>query len=294
MLKAIDLAKVTLEEAYRQTVAQLTAAGIDHAQEDARHLVSGVFGLSLTALVTDGRRVLDLQEQARLAQAVERRKAREPVYRILGTREFYGLDFRLSDATLEPRADTEFLVETCLPYLRAAVARQGTARFVDMGTGTGAVAIALLKNCAKTSGLATDIADGALETAAANALLNGVGDRLETAKSAWFAAIGERFDMIVSNPPYIATDQIGTLEPEVRDFDPMLALDGGPDGLDAYRSIAEGADRHLVADGVVALEIGFDQKQSVTSIFCDAGFERIEAVKDLGGNDRVLVFGRLP
>nr|WP_272213273.1 peptide chain release factor N(5)-glutamine methyltransferase [Marinicella sp. W31]MDC2879221.1 peptide chain release factor N(5)-glutamine methyltransferase [Marinicella sp. W31] len=281
---------VTLHATYREAVASFEAAGLETPSDDARHLLSGVLGLSLTGMITEGTRALDADEQETVAAAVARRVAREPVYRILGAREFYGLDFMLSADTLEPRPDTEILVEHCLPWLRQAVERKGAARLVDLGTGTGAIAVALLKNCAKSTALATDIAGGALETARANALINGVADRFDTASGPWFSAVRGQFDMIVSNPPYIVSDDIEALAPEVRDHDPALALDGGADGLDAYRAIAAEAGNHLAEDGVVALEIGFDQKDMVTAIFSEAGLIRVESHRDLGGNDRVVIF----
>ncbi len=280
----------TLQAIYRQAVDAFAAAGLDAPADDARHLVSGILGLSLSGMMSEGARELEADEEAAVAAAVKRRLAREPVYRILGAREFYGLDFMLSDDTLEPRPDTEILVEHCLPWLERAVKRNGAARIVDLGTGTGAIAVALLKNCAETTALATDIADGALETARANALINGVADRFVTRRGPWFSAVQGRFDMIVSNPPYIVSDVIATLAPEVREHDPALALDGGADGLDAYRAIAAQADAHLAENGVIALEIGFDQKDMVTAIFCKAGFTPVESHRDLGGNDRVVIF----
>ncbi len=280
----------TLSALFRKTVAAFEAAGLETPAEDARHLVSGVLGLSLTEMMTEGAREIDADEEAAVAAAVERRLAREPVYRILGAREFFGLDFMLSADTLEPRPDTEILVEQALAILKRTVQRKGSARFVDLGTGTGAIAVALLKNCAGTTALATDIADGALETARANALINGVADRFETACGPWLDAAKGRYDMIVSNPPYIVSDVIETLAPEVRDHDPARALDGGKDGLDAYRAIAAEASDHLAEDGVIALEIGYDQKDTVSEIFSANGFVLTDSHKDLGGNDRVVIF----
>lgn len=283
---------MTLAELYRETIKTFAEAGLDNPQEDARHLVSGVLGLSLTDMVTEGARVISAAEMEAVADAVARRKNREPVYRILGAREFYGLDFLLSPETLEPRPDTEILVEQCLPFLKRRITEAGRASFVDLGTGTGAIAITLLSQCPAAEGVATDISRGALETARGNALINGVAERLRLQKGSWFDAIEGRFDMIVSNPPYIVSNEIAALQPEVRDFDPLDALDGGESGLDAYRAIAAGADGHLAEDGIVALEIGADQKAAVTAVFAGAGFKLSVAAKDLGGNDRVLIFVR--
>lgn len=280
----------TLSALYRKAVAAFEAGGLETPAEDARHLVSGVLGLSLTEMMTEGARVIEPDEEIAVSAAMARRLAREPVYRILGAREFFGLDFMLSAETLEPRPDTEILVEHALAFLKQTVRRKGAARFVDLGTGTGAIAVALLKNCAGATALATDIADGALETARANALINGVADRFETARGPWLDVAKGRYDMIVSNPPYIVSDVIDTLAPEVREHDPVRALDGGKDGLDAYRAIAAKASDHLAEDGIVALEIGFDQKDVVTAIFSEEGFALAQSHRDFGGNDRVVIF----
>lgn len=282
---------LTLDAVFRRTVAEFADAGVDGPAEDARHLISGVLGLTLTEMVTEARRTIEDDELAAIEAAVLRRKAREPVYRILGAREFYGLDFMLSPETLEPRPDTEILVERSLTFL-AQAAEKGAVRFADLGTGTGAIAISLLRHCDAAQAVATDIAEGALETARANALINGVSDRLETARGSWFSAVKGQFDLIVSNPPYIGSADITKLAPEVQQFDPLQALDGGEDGLDAYRAIAAGAVDHLKEDGIVALEIGFDQKAKVIAVFERNGFTFVDAAKDLGGNDRVVVFAR--
>ncbi|AJY44784.1 peptide chain release factor N(5)-glutamine methyltransferase [Martelella endophytica] len=282
------MAGLTLDALFRRTLAEFEAA--DLPAEDARHLVSGVLGLTLTEMVTEAGREIDPEECAAVEAAVERRKRREPVYRILGAREFYGLDFLLSPETLEPRPDTETLVAAVLPHLNRLVEERGTVRFADLGTGTGAIAIALLKHCAGANALATDISAEALETARSNALINGVADRFECARGFWYDAVIGRYDVIVSNPPYIGSADIEGLEPEVREHDPRAALDGGADGLDAYRVIAAGAADHLSEEGLVAVEVGFDQKVVVSAIFAAAGFNLLDAVRDFGGNDRVLIF----
>ncbi|MCM2293550.1 peptide chain release factor N(5)-glutamine methyltransferase [Allorhizobium sp. BGMRC 0089] len=287
-----------MSEAHPITVAmilaaarqELAAAGIADARGDARHLVAGILGWSLGDLVLKDQEVLSPEALERIERALVRRHAREPVYRILGSRNFYGLELALSTETLEPRPDTELVVDALLPYLKRQAAEKGTVRVLDLGTGTGAIALALLNECAEARALATDISEGALQTARENARRNGLSDRFATCHSDWFDAIEGRFDMIVSNPPYIERGMIGELEPEVRLHDPARALDGGVDGLDCYRIIAAGAEACLEPDGYVGLEIGFDQKQTVTDLFEDAGFKRIEALRDHAGQDRVLIF----
>ncbi len=271
---------------------RLQAAGISDPLLDARLLIADVVGFSLTDFVMKPDRPVTVEENARIVAMIERRASGEPVHRILGHREFYGLDLLLSKETLEPRPDTEVLVDTLLPALRKIVSAKGRARILDMGTGTGAICLALLKECSEATGIGSDISAGALETAARNAARNGLNSRFEIVHSDWFEKISGRFDIIVSNPPYIRTDVVATLDQEVRKHDPMAALDGGQDGLAPYRLIAADADRFLVENGILGVEIGFDQRLDVSAIFASHGFSLLDAVKDYGGNDRVLTFRR--
>ncbi len=281
----------TLAEALAAARRRLSEAGIADAAQDARLLIAGLLKLSSTAFVIDGARPLDPSQQALIDGALARRAVREPVHRILGRRAFSRLDLVLSPETLQPRPDTEILVDTLVPYAQKMVAGGG-CRILDLGTGTGAICLALLDLVPGATGVGADYSAGALETARRNADINGVADRFEAVESDWFAAVTGAFDIIVSNPPYIVRSVVGTLDDEVRLYDPILALDGGEDGLDAYRAIAAGAGDHLRENGLVAYEIGYDQKDSVTAIMHEKGFVRIDAVQDLGGNDRVLVFSK--
>lgn len=282
----------TLAEALAAARRRLSEAGIADAAHDARLLIAGLLKLPSTAFVIDGARLLDPSEKAAIDEALARREAREPVHRILGHRAFSRLDLVLSPETLEPRPDTEILVDALVPHARKIVAEKGACRILDLGTGTGAICLALLDLVPGTAGLGADYSPGALETARRNADINGVADSFETVESDWFSAVTGAFDIIVSNPPYIVRSVVGTLEEDVRLYDPILALDGGEDGLDAYRAIAAGAGDHLRENGLVAYEIGYDQKETVTAIMRENGFARIEAVQDFGGNDRVLVFSK--
>jgi release factor glutamine methyltransferase len=266
------------------------AAGLADADQDSRILVMELLGLSHTDLILNGDRRLPDAAITRVEEAVLRRLAREPVYRILGAREFYGLDLKLSSGTLEPRSDTEVLVDALLPHLRRRIAEQGMAGIVDLGTGTGAIALALLSECPQATAIGVDISEDALSAAAANAARLGLSDRFSTRLGPWFARTPERFDIIVSNPPYIRTAVMEGLEPEVANHDPSVALDGGEDGLDAYRAIAEEAAAHLLPGGIIGLEIGFDQHDDVRQVFEHKGFFLIEARRDHGGRDRVLIF----
>ncbi|MDW9897925.1 peptide chain release factor N(5)-glutamine methyltransferase [Sinorhizobium meliloti] len=280
----------TLDSLLAESRDRLKAAGLESAGLDARHLISGLLDLALAALLTRGREPISDEDAARIRAAVERRAAHEPVYRILGEREFFGLKLKLSKETLEPRPDTEILVDCLIPHARRIASSKGSCRIVDLGTGTGAICLSLLAAVLDARGLGTDISEEALATALENARRNGLAERFGTVRSKWFEAVDGRFDIIVSNPPYIRSNVIPELEPEVRYHDPVAALDGGEDGLDAYRAIASHAGRHLETDGVIGLEIGFDQKRAVTALFEAQGFRLLSAAKDLGGNDRVLMF----
>ncbi|KRB62653.1 protein-(glutamine-N5) methyltransferase, release factor-specific [Rhizobium sp. Root708] len=281
-----------------RTVSQILAevrrrfaeGGIEEAATDARVLTAGLLGLSSTELIIRGGEAAD-EERARLVDAaIVRRLAHEPVHRILGEREFYGLSLSLSPETLEPRPDTEILVDTVAPYLRRLATDGERIHILDMGTGTGAICLALLNECPEASGIGSDISVDALRTAQANAERNGLQGRFQAVRSNWFENIAGPFHAIVSNPPYIASSVIHNLAPEVTKFDPVAALDGGADGLDAYTAIAKDAARFLQSNGIVGLEIGYDQRASVTALFEHEGFTLLESVKDYGLNDRVLVF----
>ncbi|MDK4704435.1 peptide chain release factor N(5)-glutamine methyltransferase [Rhizobium sp. CNPSo 4062] len=280
----------TISGLLQEVRVRFAEADLDDPATEARILVGGLLHLSATGLVTHGSESVSEDDTVMVRAAIARRLKHEPVYRILGEREFYGLSLRLSAATLEPRPDTEILVDTMLPHVRRLESQIGNIHILDIGTGTGAICLALLHECPKATGVGSDISSEALETARGNAERNGLAARFRTAQGSWFEAIHERFHVIVSNPPYIASSVISTLAPEVKDFDPPTALDGGFDGLDAYRAIAKDAARFLYQNGMIGVEIGYDQRETVTSIFEGAGFSLVEAARDYGQNDRVLVF----
>jgi len=265
----------------------LDQAGIDTAALDARLLLQHVTGLDHGALIGRPEMEVSAETAARFRQLIRRRGRHEPVSRITGVREFYGRNFRLSAATLDPRPDTETLISVALDLLRSRPA----PRILDLGTGTGAIAITLLAELPGAQAVATDISSEALETAAFNAQKNGVSGQIRLAQTSWFDGIDSCFDLIISNPPYLAAGEIEILAPEVKDGDPRAALDGGADGLGCYRKIAEGVGRALVPLGHIVLEIGAGQADQVTEIFGDRGFELVGAHRDLGGHVRCLVFG---
>lgn len=282
----------SVRDVVAQMRARLEAAGIADPLTDVRLLIGEVIRFSLTDFMLDDKRAVTPPQLARIEQMIARRESGEPVHRILGHREFYGLDLLLSEGTLEPRPDTEVLVDALLPHLRRIVSARGKARILDMGIGTGAICLALLHECPGATGVGSDISRDAMQTARNNAERHGLVDRFGTVESNWFEHISGRFDIIVSNPPYIRSDVIATLDRDVRGFDPMAALDGGEDGLAPYRAIAEKAMDFLGDEGLVGLEIGYDQKLDVTALFAQKGFRCVEAVRDYGGNDRALIFCR--
>jgi release factor glutamine methyltransferase len=262
-------------------------AGIDAAELDARILAQVAFGMDRLTLVNRERDKPGPEQLKALETLAARRLKGEPVSRIVGEKDFWGLSFRLNDATLVPRPETEMLVQRGLEI----VGPLDHPRILDLGTGTGCIPIAMLTEFSDMSAVAVDLSRDALDMARFNATRHGVSDRFETRQGSWFdpVAPGERFDLIVSNPPYIESAVIETLMVEVREHDPRLALDGGPDGLRPYRAIAREAAAHLRREGVVLLEIGTGQGSDVTDIFAEMGFKSIELEYDLAGHERMVV-----
>ncbi|BCG92715.1 peptide chain release factor N(5)-glutamine methyltransferase [Mesorhizobium sp. 131-2-1] len=287
-----DILPGTLGPLLREARQRLAAAGVADPALDARLLVEHFSGTTRTQAIAEPAQTVPAEAIAAIDAALRRRVAGEPVHRILGFREFYGLRLWLSPETLEPRPDTETLVEAILPFAMATAERQGECRILDLGTGTGAIALALLSAVPGAVATGVDIAAGALATAKRNARDLGLADRFETLESDWFAKVSGRYHVIAANPPYISRQDIGNLQDEVRDFDPHLALDGGADGLGPYRIIAAEAAGFLEAQGRIVVEIGHTQQTEVTDIFNAAGYRLADAFRDLGGNDRVLVFER--
>ena len=270
----------------------VAAAGVDTPDLDARLIVEHFTGTTRADLIARPETAVQPDAIMAIESAIARRLAGEPVHRILGYREFYGLKLGLSPETLEPRPDTETLVDAVLPFARDVAARAGQCHILDLGTGTGAIALALLNQVSQAEAIGVDISPGAVETATRNAAALGLADRFTAMESDWFAKIAGRYDVIVSNPPYIQCEDIAGLAPEVRHHDPIAALDGGASGLEAYRRIAASSADYLAEDGIVAVEIGHDQQQDVMKLFDESGFEAIGHHRDLGGNDRVIMFKR--
>jgi release factor glutamine methyltransferase len=282
--------RTTLGALLASARARLAKAGLEEAALEARLIVEHCTGTDRREAIADPCKAIAEADAAAVDEALSRRLAGAPVFRILGRRDFHGLTLALSPETLDPRPDTEALVDLVLPRLREMAARLGACRILDLGTGTGAIALALLKEIPVAVAVGSDIQRGALETARRNAEMNGLSARFETCHSDWFSAIDGRFHAIVANPPYIRTSELSGLTREVREHDPLLALDGGPDGLVAYRRIAADAARYLEPGGFVAVEIGHDQIRDVEALFGAAGLAFSGMSKDLGGRDRAAMF----
>lgn len=285
-----DPGAMRLVELLRMGKRRLTACGLDDPGLESRILIEHLTGTDRLSAISDPDRTVPADLVARAIAAFDRRAAGEPVHRVLGSREFHGLRLRLSPGTLEPRPDTETLVDAMLPFVSQRVAATGRCSILDLGTGTGAIALALLAAADGAMATGADLSEDALSTARRNAGENGLSARFETCRSDWFKAIFGRYDAIVSNPPYIRSGDIAGLDVEVRGHDPLLALDGGQDGLDAYRVIARDCRHHLQVGGRIGVEIGCDQKSEVIRIFEAVGLLLVSGHKDLGGRDRALIF----
>jgi release factor glutamine methyltransferase len=285
----------TVEAARRALTARFRSAGIDSAELDARTLTGSVLGLDLTGLIAAASRVLTVDEAERLEDFARRRIAGEPVARIIGVKEFWGLPLRLSPATLVPRPDTETVVEAALEILRAESRHDFPLRVADLGTGSGAILLALLSELPDAFGVGTDISVPALPTARDNARQLGFAPRAAFVACDYAAALSGPFDLIVSNPPYIRSAHIASLDAEVRDHDPHRALDGGFDGLDAYRLIAPQATRLLAPGGALVMEVGQGQSGDVQGLMTAAGLTPAGPPKsDLAGIRRAVTGRFLP
>ncbi|MBI0001087.1 peptide chain release factor N(5)-glutamine methyltransferase [Bartonella sp. W8122] len=280
----------SLSDVLKKTRKLFRDKKLENADLDARLLVEFVTSTTRTDEILNPDLQVSDEALQRLDKAIFERLNGKPVYRIIGKREFYGIEFQLSADTLEPRDDTEALVDLALPEIQAIIGQCGKARIVDMGTGTGAIAIALLANVDGLKATAVDISDNALETASLNAKNAGVADRFTPLNSDWFFSLSGKFDMIISNPPYIRESQICSLATEVKKYDPLRALSGGEDGLQFYRKLATEGRPFLKPHGLIAVEIGKGQEEDVIALFSEGGFKLKETRKDLNGIWRALLF----
>jgi release factor glutamine methyltransferase len=290
-----DFAGQTIEAARRALTAQFKSGAIDSAELDARLLIGHALGLDLTGMISAAQRQLTPDESARLEDFARRRLEGEPVARIVGEKEFWGLPLQLSPATLVPRPDTETVVELALALLRAGGDLDRPLRIADLGTGSGAILLALLSELPAASGFGTDICEAALQAAAANAARAGLSARTRFVACNYASGLSGLFDLIVSNPPYIRSADIAGLATEVRNFDPPRALDGGTDGLDAYRALIPQAARLLAPQGALVVETGQGQHDDVRALMMAAGLAPQGAAKaDLAGIRRAVAFGKKP
>ncbi|MGA8398543.1 MAG: peptide chain release factor N(5)-glutamine methyltransferase [Stellaceae bacterium] len=264
----------------------LAEAGLDDARRRARRLLAAALGLTQEEVFARIDRMVTEDEGERIAEMLRRALKHEPLSRIQGKREFWGLEFKLSPDTLDPRPETETLVEAVLARLAE---RDRPYRFLDLGTGTGCLLLALLTEFPQARGIGIDRAWGSAATAHANALCLGVAGRAGFAVGDWAASISGQFEAIVANPPYIPSAEIAALPPEVHDFDPVLALDGGIDGLDAYWRIARDLPRLLAPGGIFACEVGAGQDGALAGILAGQGLVVVDAVPDLAGIARCIV-----
>jgi len=261
---------LTLASAVSELITAFSEAGLETPPLDARRLVLGCLGLPPVALLREPERPVSPDECRRIRAAAGRRLSREPVSRILGERAFHGLELEIGPPTLDPRPETETLVDGVLELVRQGRVPGGCApRILDIGTGSGAILVALLHRLPSAIGLGVDISEPALAIAARNAARHGVSTRATFKPSAWLQAVDGQFDIVVSNPPYIPSLMIASLEPEVA-YDPLLALDGGPDDLAPYRAIARQCPRVIAHGGWLAVEVGVDQAASVAQILTEA------------------------
>jgi len=276
----------TVGGALAEAIVALAAAGIDAPRREARLLLSAVLGVDAAVILGNPERLLLAVEQTPFAALVARRATHEPAARLLGRREFWSLEFALSPETMVPRPDSETVIDAVLANLAA---RDASLRLLDLGTGSGCLLLALLSELPAATGVGIDIAPNAALTARRNAMALGLADRADFVAGAWAAALAGGFDVIVANPPYIESRAIAGLPPEVGQHDPRRALDGGPDGLAAYRALAPEIGRLLRKTGVAALELGAGQAQPVAALMRRAGLVVVEFRRDLAGLERCLV-----
>lgn len=275
-----------MEEVLKTCIAELTQSGVEAPRLDARILASSILKCEPNEILMHVCDEFLEQDYAALLTLVRRRCSGEPVSRILGVREFWSLPFLLSDDTLDPRPDSETIIDAALNLISKSQDR--AISVLDIGTGSGCLLLALLSEWESSWGVGVDISPGAVQTAQKNADALGFKDRARFCVSNWVDPLDGQFDLIISNPPYIRTDDVPDLSPEVRTFDPLRALIGGVDGLDSYRRILPDCRRMLKPDGIVIVEFGKGQHKAVESIMRSEGLLRIEGYEDLSGTIRCL------
>jgi release factor glutamine methyltransferase len=275
----------TLLQAWQGARSRLEAAGVPGPVIDARVLVEAACSVTRADIVGDPHRELSAAQVERLDAYLERRIRREPVSHILGRKGFWNIMLGVTADVLTPRPETEVIVDHALRLFPEG----RPFRILDLGVGSGAILLAILAERPAARGLGIDVSEEALAVARDNAARLGLADRIALLRGDWSGGLaGSEFDLVVSNPPYIASPVIETLDPEVRDYEPRIALDGGPDGLDAYRRLAPEILRMLRPGGRFLVEIGYDQKAAAESLFRAAGAMEVETLQDLSTHDRVV------
>lgn len=281
---------MTRAQLLRAAAERLRAAGVEEPMKDARILLAEAAGLSRAALTMALEEPPAPQEAETFADWIAEREARKPVAQILGRREFYGRVFRVTPDTLDPRPDSETLIEAAL----AALKRRGleAPRILDLGLGTGCLLLTLLAELPKARGVGVEASPEALEVARFNAAALGLADRADLRSGDWLEGVKGPFDLVISNPPYIADEEYDELEPEVVDHEPFGALNGGEDGMEAYDLILPALERVLAPGGVAVFEHGHEQRDELSAFAEDCGFAVEEARDDAGGQPRALVLRR--
>jgi release factor glutamine methyltransferase len=273
----------------RDAQQKLVLAGLENSMRDARLLLQAAADLPVAIQIAFPERMVDGAAAHLFAEFVARRAGRQPIAHILGRREFWSLDFIVTPDTLVPRPDSETLVQAVLDRIED---RRAPLRLLDFGTGTGCLLFALLHELPNATGLGIDISPNALAVARENAAKLGLRDRAQLRSGDWDRSLLPSYDVIISNPPYIPTETIPTLQPEVASFEPSVALDGGRDGLDAYRRLAPAAARLITDSGLVAVEVGMGQADSVIQIGHSARLQHVATAIDLAGVERCVLFRR--
>lgn len=279
-----------IRDVVEQAANRLRAAGVDDARQDAWLLLAHIRKQDRATLLAHVRDALEADDQRAFQRLVDRRARREPLAQIVGRKEFWSLDFRISADVLCPRPDSECLIEAALAEVdKRCRSSERAPRILDLGTGSGCLLLALLSEWSAADGVGVDVSSRALAIARSNGESLDLAGRAQWLCANWGAALRGCFDLIVSNPPYIARNETPRLEPEVRQFEPETALFAGEDGLDAYRSLAGDLRRLLAPDGFACLEVGFDQADSVEALLKDAGLRTTGRRQDLAGIDRCLI-----
>jgi len=283
------LPALTIGAARRWGLTILSTAGIDSAGLDARRLLAAALDLPEAQILARPECLLPAERAQVFAAYIERRRSREPVSRILGQREFYGRSFAVSPATLDPRPESETLIETVLAIVQGEGWSSRPLRILDVGTGTGCLILTLLSELPRATGIGTDISDAALGVARNNAAALGLAHRVGWCATDLLENIEEQFHILVSNPPYLSAAELGAVEPEVSRFDPRVALDGGVDGLEIFRRLSKGIGR-VVRSGWVVLEVGHEQADSVAEIMQPAagGPGELRIARDVSGRRRCV------